>query len=359
MKKFIYTAAAAAALGLAGQAQAVTFEVNNDTSFSVYGNLQYTYINRDYGAYDSSQLADNGSTIGVLYNHDWNNGLSTYVRAEFQFIADQKKALTSDYGAGTAGISTTDEVYGGVKGSFGEVRLGTWDGIFQDNVADYINIFEVGVWNEFNGSSEAGNQIAYFSPNFGGFSFAVQASVAGDGERENFDQTNTDPYDGDVALSAVASYSADIFTVNLAYTDQGHNENLAANKPDDTGSNIALSASVDLDPFTLAGVVKSVGEDDGTDNGGMIYAIRGSYNYGPGSVSLAVRQLEWDSVSQIESRGTIKGASDSQTQFFGNVTYNVTPDLYVYAEAGFSDNDAAGPTEGLYDYQAVGAVWLF
>lgn len=339
MKKIACTAAVAAALGLglAAPAQAMDFQINEDTTFSVYGNIQYIYVNAKTdttpsapgGVESLSQFADNGSTFGFAGEYEWDNGLTGYFRYELDgVVADEKGSATNQLID-----QQLDEAYVGVKGSFGNVRLGVWDGIYQDTISDPINPFEYIGITEANGIGEPGNSIAYYSPEFGGFSFAVQAFVLGDGEGVNLD-ANPDA-DSEIAFAATASYAVDIFTVSLGYTDQGY--------ADDQSSNIGLTGTVDLAPFTVGARIQSNGDDDNTENGEMLYALYGSYDYGPGSVMAAVQQVSPNDDSL-----------DSATQLLLNVNYSISDNMYVYVEGGFYDQE-----DDLGNYTGVGTVFLF
>ncbi len=326
MKKTVTALAIAAAMG-ATSAHAADFKVNDATTFSVYGNLQYIYIDQNNAAGDSeSELTDNGSTFGVEGEHKWDNGLTGYFRAEWEYRADEKE--------GDGGISDTDEVFAGIKGNFGTVQIGTWDGIFQDSISDPLNPFEATGMTEANGDSEVGDQIAYFSPNFGGFTFELQAAYEGDAADSGSSPYGDDSLgDGDSTFQAVAKYTTDMFAVHLGYDDRGYEE--------DADGNIGLTGVVNLAPVTLAAKLEQVGEDSAGNGEAQLYALTGSYDYGVGAVTAAVQEIDPDE-------------GDSRTEFLINANYNVASNFYVYVEGGWLDKN-----EDADDYVSTGAVYSF
>lgn len=335
MKKTISALAVAAALGTAASAQGAEFRAGEDTTFSVYGNLQYAYVNEERatatGVESQSELLDNGSTIGIEGEHEWDNGLTGFFRAEWEFLGDEK--VIQEPGR-EEGIDQTDEVFAGVKGGFGKVQVGTWDGLFQDYISDPLNPFEYTGTTEFNGTGEPGNSIAYWTPSLGGFTFAIQGFFEGDGEGRDFDGDG-EP-DSEQAFQAVAAYEAGIFGVALGYDDRGFEEG--------ADGNIGLTGTVDLAPFSLAAKVQQVGDTDTVD-GGMMYGLLGSFDYGPGSLTAAVQQVDVDS--------DLNG-DDARTEMLFNANYAIAENLYVYGEVGMLDVET---DEG--DYTAVGAVYSF
>ncbi|WP_323127176.1 MULTISPECIES: porin [unclassified Marinobacter] len=83
---------------------------------TIYGNIQLavTHDNVDGGGSEVEHF-DNGSTIGVLHDHQVAPGVEGFFKAEFHFNADDN----NDAGSG---IYEIDEAYVGVRGdNFGQI----------------------------------------------------------------------------------------------------------------------------------------------------------------------------------------------------------------------------------------------
>src|SRR5690554_3505886 len=129
MKKTILASAIAAAT-FSGAALAQ--ESNLPT---VYGNIQLAVMHDNIdGGGSSIEHFDNGSTIGVLHDHQIAPGVEGFFKAEFHFNADDN----NDAGSGFYEI---DEAYVGVRGdNFGQIWVGKDDSTYETAV-DEINQF--------------------------------------------------------------------------------------------------------------------------------------------------------------------------------------------------------------------------
>jgi predicted porin len=325
MKKTI-TALAIAAAMTASAAHAVEFNVDDSTEFSVYGDFQFIYVDANDSNGDSAAaLEDNGSTLGVAGEHMWDNGLTGYFKAEWEHNADEEKA--------NGGINKGDQAYAGVRGGFGNIRIGSWDGIYKDSIADVIDAFEYESPSSAARTGE-GNQIAYFSPDFGGLSFQLQTVIEGKGE--GVDHDGDGQPDSASAYQGVVKYDAGRFAVQAGLDNRG--------LEDDADPTYGIAGSVDLAPVVLGAKFESQGESaSGANDDATLYGVIGEYDYSMGSVIAEVQHIE-------------PGDSnlDSRTEYQLNVNYSVADNLYVYAEGGWFDmeNDAG-------DYAAVGTVYSF
>lgn len=356
MKKTASALAAAALLGT-GAASAATFQINDDTALSVYGNLQLKYNTTDFvqddgSTEDSSSFTDNGSTIGFAAEHQFDNGLTGYGRAEFEHNADEAKSSN--------GLDTGDQAYLGLRGDFGAVQAGSWDGIYADAIYDLIDPFESASLDSESATAE-GDQIAYFSPNFNGFSFEVQARVRGDAENVGDDFTNLDDpsndaqaaeeSDEEVGFAAVAKYTADNWAVHAGYDDRGANE-LGVDPATgevvfDDEPTYGIGGAYDFGQFTLSGRYALEELRDEADAGDDVayYGVLGSFDYGQGAIYGGVQEVDPDE-------------GDSKTQFSVGANYEIGSNLYVFAEYGDRDepDSAVGADDSLYE---VGAVYSF
>lgn len=211
-KKALIAAAITAGLAVSANAAAEA---------TVYGKIHTSIasVSEDTGTTDTSstEIKSNASRIGVKGSKELQNGLTVTGQAEFEidFVGDKTESSQSKY------ISTRN-TYVGLKGGFGEVRVGMHDtphkmstaklDVFSDTYADYNNIIQ--------NDNRLGNVIAYLN-NFGNVGFAA-AYYAGNDE---VDQENTADATsamvnyaaGDLYLAAaVESFAAD----NTAATDE-------------------------------------------------------------------------------------------------------------------------------------------
>lgn len=334
MMKKTASALAVAALAGTGAASAATFQVSDDTALSVYGNLQLKYttadvVQADGDTEDFSEFADNGSTIGFAAEHQFDNGLIAYGRAEFEHEADEIKSA--------GGLDTGDQAYLGLEGDFGALQAGSWDGIYADAIYDLVDPFETVSFTD-EGLADEGDQIAYFSPNFGGFSFEVQAKVKGDAEDENTTG------DDEVGLAFVGKYGVDNWAVHVGYDDRAA-EFVGADTLDEPV--FGIGGALDLGQLALAARYALEERPDNDPAGDDIgyAAILASFDYGYGDLYGGVQDVDPDE-------------GDGRTEFSVGANYNIGPNLYVFAEYGdFDQPDSAdGATDSIYE---VGAVYSF
>lgn len=342
---------ALAAFGTMGTAHAYEWQINEDTFFSIYGTIELAYVHEqradDDGEVDGErELLDNGSGISFAGEHEFDNGLTAYFNTEFDFSLDEKD---SDENGSSF---TTDEAFVGLRGNFGAVQVGDWDGVYEDNVEDLLDIFEYvePTNSEDFRTGEVGDAVAYLSPSYNGFSFAVQGFFKGEGEGQSFDDNPDDNEDGQ-AFQAVAKYEADLYGVYLGYDNNGLDEG--------GDGTFGVGGTVDLAPVTLAAKIESVGEDsepslldpaDPTsgvslldEEGYMLYGIAAIYDYGLGTITGAVNQVE-------PGADSLNG----RTEFGVNVNYELAENFYVYLEHFRYDRE-----DDLGNATAGGLVYAF
>lgn len=319
---------AVAMLGTVGTTHAYEWQISDDTLFGIGGSIELAYALEDTGLDHGNELMDNGSGIEFFGEHQLTDGLAVYFSAGFDFNVD-------DIGDDADGTPfETDHVYLGLRGDYGTLQAGDWDGIYDDNVSDLIDFPEI------NGPTNApqtdsGDAIAYMSPSFNGFSFAVQGFFNGDGSAAS-GQT-----DADQSLQVVLQYQARQWGVYLGYDDMGQD--------DGQDATIGIAARYMFDPVTVAVRIESVGADshrpdsDLDQAGAMLYGMAVAYDYGSGSVAGLVQQVE-PKAKHVDSR----------TELGINVTYMLADSFYIYAEhMRYDHDDHNGNTTG------VGLVYEF
>lgn len=314
--------------------RAVDFEINEDMTFSVFGEFQFLYLLDEErlisdvdGSLDEpeemeepdkkkpapppppctpmpcnsgderfegvNELVDNDSTFGVSGEYILENGLTAYFLVEWEYQADEEPEEDG-------GLSSTGDSYIGLAGEFGTVQLGNSDGIYSDAILDVIDNFEYGGPTEYTFSSEAGDLLSYQSPDFEGFSFAIQTSLKGDGAGIDNDPVvippppaaapppDPSPADEIYPLMLVLAYEADLFSVRLGYDDRQLVH-------EDAEPQIGVAATLDLEPFSFGIKYETIGESrDDVDDGVELVGLIATYDYEVGEVSLAVQEIKFD-----------------------------------------------------------------
>ncbi|SNY98861.1 porin [Halomonas sp. hl-4] len=315
-------------------AQAETFEVSDKTTLSLFGAIELKYntadeiSDTDGSTESSSGYEDNGSSIGFGAVHRFDNGMSGYAEIEFEHDANE-----------SGGEVLTDKAFAGLIGDFGEVRAGRFDSIYTNAFYDLVDPFETASLSE-ESVMEEDNLIAYFSPDFNGFTFELQARVRGDRE--------SDSGEDETGLAGVVKYSADNWAVHAGVDDRGAEEQEVNGEWVTEEPVYGLGASVALTETLDAAARMSVQENlEGSSEGDdtTFYGASLNYNYGQGSVYGAMQQVDPDE-------------GDDRTEFAAGVNYDVVENLVVYSEYGSYDpaDDAVGDIDTQFE---VGAIYEF
>ena len=287
----------------------------DDARMDVYGNIQMVYSNQDLAAGGSeSEIADNGSTFGFKGESQLNNGLTGYFKYELEADADEK---TNDIAV------NLDQAYVGVKGDFGKVQVGTFDTIYNNAIQDGIDQFDFA---GISGSAKSteGDTIAYFSPSFDGLEVQVAAQVKGDGD----DAVKANTAKKGEALALVVQYKVSSLTLAAGYDTL----DTVVNAKETFG----LSASYQLDP-AMSLMAKFEQNTDTDTRLGM----GANYLYGTGRIYASFQQVDLDAA-----------ASKDYDEYALGASYDLSDNMYVYAEAG-----QGGTAES--SFSAVGAYYGF
>ncbi len=230
MKKTLLATAIAASMAATG-AQAATVYNQDGTKLDLYGNIQIAYSSTKDAAGDSEdQLADNGSTVGFSGEHMISEGLAGYFKAEFEHDADEAKTA--------GGLDTGDQAYMGLKGNFGDVRVGSWDPLIDDWIQDPITnneFFDVSDSSSriVGTESREGDKVTYTSPSLNGFQFAVGTQYEGDAESyadaeaDGIDSTEitvSDSSGSNASFFTGLKYTAGAFSIAAVYDDLANND---------------------------------------------------------------------------------------------------------------------------------------
>lgn len=314
--------AVSAAFGavIAPTANAADFQINDATTLSVYGTVEPQVINETDAAGDSAtEFADNDSTLGFEGEYLFNESTSGFFHAEFEWDVDE---------AGD-GIDSTDEAYFGITSGFGTIRFGTDDTLFENEVGELLDEFE-NVSPSEPANNEEGNQITYFSPDIGGFSFAAEARFVGENEEENLTGSS------ETGLEFTGRYDAENWGLVAGYSDGSTRPNAAGFVDEAT---LGGGGYVKFGSVEVRGIYATQDEADGSSTdrlGGIV-----GFDYGGGDVYVAVQDVSPD-------------GADSRTEIAAGVYHKLFKNLEVFVEYGTFDNIN---DEG--DIIAGGAIFKF
>ena len=346
MKKTLIASAIAAATfsrSVFAQAQMSASELaaKMDSMPTIYGNIQYALVHSDVtGGESEIGHRDNGSTLGVLHDHEIAPGITGFFKVELEGINADDKAESS-------GIDALDEAYIGIEGdSFGQIWVGSDDSMYETSIDTIANFYEAADLS-IGGSYETGegDLIQYMSPSFGGLKLGAAVQVNGDSKTGG----KSYPYQ----LAAIYTMDA----LELAFAMDSNDGNLLYSKdgsPDDDGNpttsssnenTYGLRATYSMDNLSVTGEYqtrKDVGDTVG---------VQGVYTLGANQFALSYEMFADDSAAEVDNNTVTVQA-----------LHNVSDHMYVYFEGylGGGDDGAYGVgDESESSVAAVGAVYYF
>lgn len=372
MKKTLLATAIAGAMVASG-AQAATIYNQDGTKLDLYGNLQVAYKSVEtaqtndagevVGADSTDELFDNGSTVGISGEHMINRGLTGYFKAEWEHDVDEAKTA--------GGIDTGDQAYMGLKGNFGDVRLGSWDPLIDDWIQDPITnneFFDVSDSNQniLGIENREGNKLAYTSPSFSGFQFALGTQFEGDAEEENYSSSSNASAFGGVKYTAGAFSIAAVYD-NLDNNDGTYTATSAAdagfNDPIDyeAGEQYGITAQYTVDTLRVALKLERFADDSDQIEDVNYYGLGARYGYGMGDIYGAYQYVDvggdtflGTADSAINDGDYPNDGGESYNEVVLGATYNISDAMYTFIEGAWYDRE--------YDEKdgvAVGAVYMF
>ncbi|RAH38575.1 MULTISPECIES: porin [unclassified Halomonas] len=378
MKKTLLATAIAGAMAASG-AQAATVYNQDGTKLDIYGNIQLAVASFDEAERDEAgnlssestdSLFDNGSTFGFAAEHVIYDGLTGYLKLEFDdFQADEKKITGRDTG---------DQAYIGLKGNFGDVRLGSYDPLIDDWSQDWITNNELAdvsdsttdLGNAFDflgidGGDREGDKLTYTSPVFNGLQFALGTQYKGDGEdvNSNFKYDSSGRMERNASFFGGVKYTVGNLQLSAVYDDlETHSVEVGSNDIADFDA-YSFAANYSMNALRLSFKYERT-DIDFMDESGEIdrYGLGARYGYGPGDVYLAYQRVEADDdlagvVANPNGFNPVSGqyeGDDSFNEVLGGVTYNISDAMYVFGEAGVYDRSG---DDG--DFIGTGVVYLF
>lgn len=403
MKKTLLATAIAGSAFAASGAQAATVFDQDGTKLDIYGNIQIAYasvkdakLNESNGHINTEtedEILDNGTTFGFYGEQVIYNGLVGYGRIEFDL--DGNGADEADKGINFGG----DEGYVGLKGNFGDARIGSYDILIDDWIEDPISnneYFDVsdsrqmrtgyGGGNvlsdadnpddrKLNGSDvgdNEGDQLTYTSPVWGGVQFALSTQYKGDAEGENLTDSGNASFAGGLRYT-VGSFSIAGVYDNMAIYDIDSGRIDSVTSDQDLGDQYGITGTYrwndlqvalkyerfesDLDQSVATGIDSDGNGFDYRDHD--YYAISARYAYGAGDVYGAYQYVDagGNGLSE-EIRSDLDDSDeddlDNRNEVILGATYQVSDAMYTFVEAAWYDK-AYNDGDGL----AVGVVYNF
>jgi hypothetical protein len=310
MKKTTSALAVAALLGT-GAASAATFQVNDDTSFSVTANLGYTYVSTENGSETVTDFSDNSSDFRFSGEHVGSNGITTSLYLEL----DNLNGVDS-----TEDGLITDQAYVGFAGDFGSVQIGSDLGTY--GAVDGLK--DIDAWAGVTGfGNDAENSIRYTAPTMNGFTAAAAVNT--------YDDLSGGTKSG-TSVNGSITYDAGVATLSAAYDSNGGE----ATPNDEPFYGVGAQ-------FDLAGVDTRVTyEKDTNENTEVtLTSVTGIYSVGALTYYGSVQEVSGDQQADVTNTlqaseanfyATPTADSDSVTQYTAGVSYAIADNASIILE---------------------------
>ncbi|MBJ7555289.1 porin [Marinomonas spartinae] len=299
-----------------------------DTTVGFFGNIQYTYVTTDPKYADPTKptsgnstngFKDNGSSFGFKGESKVSDATTAYFYVKYKIPATRN--MDTDNGLDI----TMDKAFVGAKGDFGNVKVGSYDSIYNDAIQDPIDQLEwIGMTN--NKTSAKGKTVAYFSPTISGFQVQVSAGLGeddGTGVKSIKSNSNT-------TYTGVVKYSNDLVTVAVGY-DSLTNQNkaiLGATKA--LGDTMGITATVmPIENLSVSAKYEKTTDADSSDAGQKAFGLATRYGYGMGDMYASYENVDMGK----NNKNNIYG-HDTYNEYAFGVTYSINSSMYVYTELG-------------------------
>ncbi|MDN3524292.1 porin [Halomonas sabkhae] len=338
MKKTLLATAIAGAMVASG-AQAATVYNQDGTKLDVYGNIQLAVYSTKggNGEYDT-QLTDNGTTFGFAAEHVIYDGLTGYMKLEIDDINADEMATGPRQDGG-------DTAYVGMKGNFGDVKLGSYDDLFDDWIQDPVTNnegFDVSDSTSYAGLGGAiqTDQLTYVSPSFSGLEMAIGTQFKGDAEAENLSGDNN------ASVFGGAKYTAGNFSVAAMYDNLDNYEVRSAaaiNAGQEFGDRYGITGQYSMDSLRVALKLERFESDvDGVDSTNF-YGLGARYGYGNGDIYGAYQYVDVGAEDFTNELGETLQDEQERDETYNQVivgaTYNISDSMYTWAEAALYDKE--------------------
>lgn len=383
MKKTLLATAIATAMVASG-AQAATIYNQDGTKLDLYGNLQVAYKAQetrqegDDTVSNVDDIFDNGSTVGISGEHMISQGLAGYFKAEWEHEVDEAKTA--------GGIDKGDQAYMGLKGTFGDVRLGSWDALIDDWIQDPITNNEYFDVSDSNSrivgiESREGDKLSYISPALNGFQFAVGTQYEGDAEFDGAEKTVDITDGGNLDVSDASGsnasffgglkYTAGAFSIAAVYDNLDNNDGSftgvdsdgnAIGGDFDAGEQYGITAQYAWNTLRVAAKLERFESENDYLADTNYYGLGARYGYGMGDIYGAYQYVDVGGDNFLDTADDAFTSGDwpseredeSYNEVVIGATYNISDAMYTFVEGAWYDRE-----DDEKDGVAVGAVYMF
>jgi hypothetical protein len=304
---------------LSAGANAASFDVDDNTTLSLGGEVKIKANDTETVAGDSTFDTDGGAEFVVGADRDLGNGISGYVETvvEYDTLAED-----SDKEELVSGQSVV-----GFTGGFGEIQIGESDNIFEDVVTDATGPFEEVSLPKASDTSET-DMFTYYSPDFNGLSYGLQVRVLDEGSNEGSSS--------EMSLIGSVQYQVANVTFGAAYDDRG---SVDATTGDSTHTSqdplYGLSAVIEASDLLEIGVkYAQQSEVDGNDVD--FSALTASYDYGAGNL-----------YGGLGNESPTTGEDQTVTSI--GVDFGLADDFTLYAEYSDQDGTASADDDSIME----------
>ncbi len=305
-------------------AQAASFEVDENTTLSLGGEVKVLANDTETVAGDSTFDTKGGAEFVIGAERDLGNGVMGYVETVVEY-----DTLAAD-DAGDELVSGQSVI--GFTGDFGEIQIGESDNVFEDVITDATDPFEEVGMPKASDSAET-DMFTYYSPDFNGFSYRLQARVEDEGSSAS---SSTE-----ISLIAAAELDLGNVTLGAAYDDRG-SKNGADSGFQSEDPIYGLSAVIDISDAIEVGL-KYAQESNISGNDSDFTALTVNYDYGAGNLYGGIGN---------ESPET----GDDVTKTAVGVDFGLADDFKVYAEYSNEDGSDNADTDRIME---AGFVYEF
>lgn len=256
------------------------------TDIDVYGRAHLSIDALDDGQDTGLNVSSNSSRLGFRATHEVQEGLEAFVQLEQNVRFDQR-----------GGDFATRDSYAGLRGNWGEVRVGSYDtpgkllrakvDVFNDRMGDLRNIAS---GNNMTFDTRFRNSMSYHSPEFANMRFNVQYSPHNDtgattqNERQAISTSLSYTTGGLYLAASYESYETEFYKPkalrlgsSYQFTDNWLMTAFYQRATDIEGGDrdvIGVGSNYQLnDDYTLVGQAYTSSDNDTPDTGATMYAI--------------------------------------------------------------------------------------
>ncbi|MER2493705.1 porin [Catenovulum sediminis] len=223
------------------------FTAHSSEPLTVYGkaNISLQYADAQE---TSTDLKSNASRFGVKGELALDNGLSAIYQAEFGVdFADESKEKNV----------TARNQYVGLKGGFGQVRLGRMDTALKlaQGKVDLFNDFNGDIKHLFSGEVRTNDSVTYISPKFSDFTVGATYITHEESDKDQLDSAG---------LSAALMYGDSKFKKGSVYAALAFDNNVKG------GDRVRLVAQTKLGSFKLGAILQRQKAEGAEDESGFV-----------------------------------------------------------------------------------------